>query len=533
MTDDDITGAFETLAGRGRRDGAAAVVGRAMSVAGRTLVDEPETVAPPDFAPPPIAPRRRWPRRLLIGTCVFVAVCVIAAGAGYGYVRWRLDQIHRQKLVELAADKGTVMNVLLVGSDSRDNLTGGDAQQAGKGKVFGQRSDTLMILHIDSSEKKAAILSIPRDLSVPIAGTTRRDRINSAFEDPAGHGADRLVQTIHDALGITINHYVEVDFVGFKGIVNTIGGVNMYVPTPARDKFSGLDIKTPGCVHFDGNMGLQWVRARTYEYYEAGRWHTDPRADLGRIPRQQEFIRRVLKKAVSSGLTDPFKLNALIANGVKYVTVDSTLSSKDMTTIAKKFRSLNPDTVDMETLKTDAYIVKGQYSGEKLVQPEAQLQINRINGIKYYGPGTAPPSGISPAQVRMVVLNGVGQAGLATKVGTALSTAGFEVAQKGDADNFRYSRTIIRYAPASQAKAQVLQSWLVAGADLVPDSTLRTFDVKLIVGSDYTGVKAAPTVGAPSASTPTTAATPAPTTTSSTVPAIPGGAKGAPANTTC
>src|SRR5207302_9881453 len=107
-------------------------------------------------------------------------------------------------------------------------LAGGAARQAGKGLVFGQRSDTMMILHIDTSEKKAAILSIPRDLNVQIAGTTRHDRVNAAFEDPAGHGADRLVQTIHDSLGITINHYMEVDFVGFKGIVDTVGGVNMY-----------------------------------------------------------------------------------------------------------------------------------------------------------------------------------------------------------------------------------------------------------------------------------------------------------------
>jgi LCP family protein required for cell wall assembly len=527
VTGNDIVQAFEALARRGRREGSNAVVGRAMSMAGRVVGDAPSTT--------PTAPeihRRRWPRRLLIGTSIAVAVCVV--GAGWGYIQWRHGQIRRLAVGHVAPDKGTVMNVLLVGSDSRDNLTGTDAKQAGKGLVFGQRSDTLMILHIDTSEKKAAILSIPRDLNVLIAGTNRRDRINAAFEDPAGHGADRLVQTVHDALGITVNHYMEVDFVGFKGIVDTVGGVSLYVPTPARDAYSGLNIKLPGCIHFNGEMGLQWVRSRHYQYYEAGRWHEDPRADLGRIPRQQEFIRRVLKKAVSSGLTNPVRLNSLVADGVKYVTIDNTLSTPDMLKIAKKFRTLNPDTVDMETLKTEALIQRGQYAGEKLVQPEAQAQINRINGVKFSGAGQAPPSGISPSQVRVTVRNGTGAPGLATRVGTALSGAGFEVAFKGDADNFRYNRTVIRYAPQTLAKAQVLQNYLVSGANLVADTTLKTVDVAVIVGSDYNGVKAAPAAaGSATTSKPTGTTVPPTTTTPSTVAAIPGGAKGAPATPSC
>src|SRR5207248_3243908 len=144
----------------------------------------------------------------------------------------------------------------------------------------------------------------------------------------------------------------------------------------------------------NGEMGLQWVRARHFEYYEAGRWHEDPTADLGRIQRQQDFIRRVMKKAVSTAPTNPLEINALVGNATKYVTVDKQLSTPDMTRLAKRFRSLNPDTVDMLTLPTEARVVGGEYTGEKLVQPGAQDLIDRINGIVHQPAGA--PAGVKP-----------------------------------------------------------------------------------------------------------------------------------------
>jgi polyisoprenyl-teichoic acid--peptidoglycan teichoic acid transferase len=446
-------------------------------------------------------------------------MCLIAAGGGYAYVMWRLGNIHRLHIPGLTNDSpGEPMNVLLVGSDSRANLTGQDAKQAGKGRVdtAGQRSDTIIVLHIDPAAKKAAILSIPRDLVVPISGTNQLGRINSAFSDAnANQGPTRLMQTIQNALGIKINHYAEVDFVGFKGIVDTVGGVSIYVPTPVRDIYSGLNIKNPGCVRFNGEQALQWVRSRHYEYYEAGRWHDDPRADIGRIQRQQDFIRRVLKKAVSTGLTNPLEVNALVANGTKYLTIDNELSTKDMTSLAKRFRSLNPDTVDMLTLPTEGRIVHGEYTGEKLIEPQAQQIIDRINGPTA---ATSAPSSVKTAEVRLRVLNGTGADGLAGKVSNDLEGVGYNIAQKGDADNFRYSKSTIRYAPGALAKAQLLQASLAGGATLVADSTLRDVDVSLIVGSDYTGVKTPPTAAtgstastAPTTTPPTSAPNPIPT----------------------
>jgi LCP family protein required for cell wall assembly len=446
----------------------------------------------------------------LIAACIFLGVCVLVAGSGFAYIEWRLGQLHRLALSNLDPHDNVIMNVLLVGSDSRARLTGPDAQQAGKGLVGGERSDTIMILHIDTRERKAAILSIPRDLYVPIAGTNRHDRINSAFND----GPQRLIDTIQQSLGITIHHYAEVDFVGFKGIVDTVGGVKMYVPTPVRDAFSGLNIKTPGCINFDGEMALQWVRSRHYQYYEAGRWKEDPTSDIGRIQRQQEFIRRMLKKAVSSGLTNPFRLDHLISIGIKYVTVDNALSTNDIRRLAGRFRSLDPDTVDMLTLKTTSNIVRGQYTGERLVQPDAQAEIDRINGV---GAASSAPSSIRPGDVRLRVLNGVGASGLAGRVSVALSDSGFNVADKGDADAFKYPRTVIRYATGELPKAQLVQQRLIAGGELVEDTTLRTVDVALVVGSDYTGVRSGPGPTAP----PTTVARPSPAPPAKGAPSAP------------
>ena len=119
--------------------------------------------------PGAVLPRQRnWPRRLLIGINLFLVVCLLVAGSGYLYLHWRFGQINKVTIgsIFLHPDSGgQPMNVLMVGSDSRAKLTGAEARRAGKSFVTGQRSDTIMVLHIDPREKHAAILSIPRDLS--------------------------------------------------------------------------------------------------------------------------------------------------------------------------------------------------------------------------------------------------------------------------------------------------------------------------------------------------------------------------------
>ena len=150
-------------------------------------------------------------------------------------------------------------NFLLVGSDSRAGIAPDDPNIGAFGseaEVGGQRSDTIMVLRIDPKSERASVLSFPRDLWVSIAGTGAKQRINTAFS----RGPDVLVATLQQNFGIPIQHFVEVDFVGFKGLVDAVGGVPVYFENPARDKNTGLNIPVSGCVTLNGDQALAYAR---------------------------------------------------------------------------------------------------------------------------------------------------------------------------------------------------------------------------------------------------------------------------------
>jgi LCP family protein required for cell wall assembly len=212
-------------------------------------------------------------------------------------------------------------NFLLVGSDSREGLDpDSDIDVIGDAEVVGgRRSDTIMILRQERNGG-AALMSIPRDLWVEIAGTGRSQRINSAYNE----GPERLAATVSQALGIPIHHYVEVDFQGFKEIVDEIGGVEICVVYAARDKNSGLDIQ-PGCTNLDGTMALAYARSRYYEEWDGSDWVIDGRADLGRIERQQLFIRAAVNGALADVASSPFSSGDLIEAVAASVRVDPRL----------------------------------------------------------------------------------------------------------------------------------------------------------------------------------------------------------------
>src|SRR5437763_3943183 len=289
-----------------------------------TTVEAPAPPTPPPPDHPHVRPRRRWPRRLLITLNVFVALCLLGTAGAYGYFEWKFGNLHKIKCSFCRGpgeNPGKVMNVLLVGSDTRSTLKG-QKQFGSEADVSGARSDTIMILHADPKQAKAAILSLPRDLLVTQPDGSQ-NRINAAFDK----GPDNLIKTITATFGIPIDHYVEVDFNGFRGIVQAVGGVNIYFPAPARDAFSNLNIGKAGCVALNGDGALSYVRSRHYQYFEGGRWHDEGDGDLGRIQRQQDFIRRVLRKV--KGVRDPFTVNSLIDTGIKNVTIDNGLQPGD------------------------------------------------------------------------------------------------------------------------------------------------------------------------------------------------------------
>jgi len=214
-------------------------------------------------------------------------------------------------------------NYLLVGSDTRAGVDpdspdfGAIGTEAEVGSS--RRSDTIMVLRQERNGG-AALMNLPRDLWVEIAGTGESQRINTAYND----GAERLAATVSESLGIPVHHYVEVDFVGFKNIIDDIGGVEVCVGYGARDANSGLQIN-PGCQVLDGVQALAFARSRYYEQWDGTNWVIDPRADLGRIERQQLFMRAAVDGALRKLRSSPFGSGDVIEAVVDSVRIDDRL----------------------------------------------------------------------------------------------------------------------------------------------------------------------------------------------------------------
>jgi LCP family protein required for cell wall assembly len=210
---------------------------------------------------------------------------------------------------------------------------------------MGERSDTIMVLRVDPVDNRVAILSFPRDLYVEIAAGGGMSRINSAYERDE---PQRLVDTLYDNFGITIDHYIQVDFCAFKTLVDAVGGVAVPFEYPARDDNTGLNVPEPGCFTFDGEHALAYVRTRHYEYEDppgSGQWTTDPTSDLGRISRQQDFLRRTLASLLDKGPLNPRVARGLIRATTTYITTDRDLTPARMMEFAGVMNDVDPTSI--------------------------------------------------------------------------------------------------------------------------------------------------------------------------------------------
>ncbi|AOS65914.1 LCP family protein [Actinoalloteichus hymeniacidonis] len=229
----------------------------------------------------------RWGRR--IG--VFLLVILLAMG---GLVFWIDSQLTREEaLVDYPgrpeAAEGT--NWLIVGSDSREGLDEGQQADLATGQAAGRRTDTIMLLHIPDNDVAPTLLSLPRDSFLPIEGY-EPNRINAAF---SFGGPQLLTRTVETATGLRIDHYAEVGFDGFAGIVESVGGVEMCLDEPINDPLAGIDLQA-GCQELDGAQALGYVRTRASAL-----------GDLDRVERQREFLSALMQKATSAGvLANPF-----------------------------------------------------------------------------------------------------------------------------------------------------------------------------------------------------------------------------------
>jgi polyisoprenyl-teichoic acid--peptidoglycan teichoic acid transferase len=462
-------------------------------------------------APRKVSARVYRRRRIAAALAALLALGLLAAAGSWGYTAFRFGQINSVAVPGLgkAPSDGSV-NLLVVGSDTRQGLRDG-----GFGQAAGQRSDVLIVVHLVPSARHATVLSIPRDLYVPVAGAGGSAKINSAFN----RGPGQLVQTIQQSLHIPIHHYLLVNFDGFREVVDALGGVSMYFPRPVRDSNngrneSGLDVRRAGCRRLDGDQALALARSRYFQYQDrAGRWHSDPGTDLGRIRRQQTMLRALAAKAVGRNLANPLRANALVGSVVRSLTKDDRLSLRRAVSLARQFRSFDPSRLTSLTLPVDRAVQRAgvvhragqpgfdaglRQGWEQILlprQPDADAAVAKLLA-RPKGPGprprapTAPPAAKvpAPAKVTVTVKNGTPRQGLAARATTALDRLGFNASNGGNAAPA--ARTTLFHAPGSDAAARGLARALKNGGRVAraPQAGLAAGEVVLVAGADFGGI---------------------------------------------
>lgn len=418
-------------------------------------------------------------------------------------------------------EKGEPANFLILGSDSRSELTDPDAPRA-FGDVDGERSDTVMVVHVDPESQTGFVVSFPRDTWVDIPGYGEA-KLNAAY----GLGQEELVvKTLQENFDIEINHYLEVNFDGFREIVDAIGGVPIFFNAPARDRYSELNIPEAGCHVLDGRQALSYARSRYYEAYtEDDGWKQDPRSDLSRIERQQYFMRSLAAYALNRGARNPLTAYELVTGVFDYMKRDSELDLGDIKGLINAFRDLDPASIEMATLPTEGKRIDGQ-AVQVVREDDAAPLLARLR--TFTTPAAELPEPVAPADVRVRVLNGTGVRGRAGDVLDALVAWGFQPAgDAADADRDDYPLTQVRYSPGAVRKALTVAAALgTANVQETREALPAGVDIEVIVGSDWDDLdapvksEAAPTTTGPDATdgsaAPESGASTAPTTATTT-----------------
>ncbi len=451
-----------------------------------------------DAAPVASGSGRRTPRRRvarwLSWTAVITSASVLLLTLGLaGYFAWLEHRIDRVKLPQGPAPgqpsrpdpaPGRALNVLLLGSDTREGLSAEElARFATEDDGGGRRSDTLILLHLSADRSKSVLVSFPRDSIVDIPGHGTA-KINSAFGKGRDRDAGALVAraTIEDLTGIRIDHYVEVDFGGFLDVVDALHGVDVCLPKPAKDPKAGLDLPA-GRHTLKGTQALAFVRTRSI----------DSRVDFGRIDRQQQFLASMLRKALSAGiLLNPLRLDEVLREVTDAVRLDEGLGLGTMRDLAENLKGLDPARVTFITAPVES--PDGVRNGRRGVILDDAAGAQLWQAIRTDGPipGAAdpdvpgPPLTVQPAAIRLRVLNGTGTRGLARTASDALRDKGFVVSSVGDADASSYDTTVVRYGVDREDSARTVSA-AIPGSKIQVDATLgRTLEV--VVGSSYSGV---------------------------------------------
>jgi LCP family protein required for cell wall assembly len=456
---------------------------------------------------------------------------IVLGSSGWGWYLERVAEasVNRSDAIPTTGNRdtsgqGADMNLLLVGDDSRDDLSAAQKTQLHAFDDGGSlNTDTMMLLHVPADGSRATFVSFPRDSYVQIPGYGW-DKLNAAFADgymnapsdlPRAQreaaGQQLLVQTISQLTGLQIDHFASVDLLGFYNLSNVVGGVQVNLCYAVKDPYSGADFPA-GVQTISGADALKFVRER-HGVRPDGTLAL-PRSDLDRVVRQQVFLAGVARKIVSNKmLLNIGKQQQMVQAVAKSLTVDTSL---DLMQLAQQMRSITAGGVSFQTMPVvgDSKDDKGRSilrlpDDETLHQWFAKLSAD---------PAPAPSSGaashtpaavetVAPAAVRVQVLNGSGRAGLAASTATALQARGFSVAGTGNADAANYTKTQIRYSAGDKALAATLATE-VKGATLTEQSGVTPGTVQLVIGSDFTAVGQSVAQVATSATAATSVATP-------------------------
>ena len=291
------------------------------------------------------------PRWMIV---VSVAIVLSLAGA-LGIVRAtkaHLSDVARAATADAALSPATdgVENYLLVGSDSRASADPTDEDFATVGTEEanpGMRSDTMILVRYDTKAKTVSMMSIPRDLWVRMGDTEKFAKINAAYQ----RGSDVLIRSVQRALNVPVHHYIEINFSGFKRIVDAIGGVHVCVAHASRDKATGFFIGRKACKLQSGAQALGYARARHFEEKIDGKWRLEGTGDVGRGTRQRAFISMLAKDAAIYIARNPLDTHNVLDAFAAAVTVDSRL---DLIDLARKLRPMGDGSALSYTLPVDS-----------------------------------------------------------------------------------------------------------------------------------------------------------------------------------
>ncbi len=402
---------------------------------------------------------------------------------------------------EPPGDVGPPVNVLLVGSDDVTGVGADEAILTGRdAEAANSLADTIMVLRLDPSTPEATLVSVPRDLWVPIAGTDGSQRVNAAFsfaDDDDDARADRLTATVRDALEIPIHHFVHVNWAGFRELVDITGGIELCFDAPRRDVETGFSVQEAGRVELGGDAALAYVRSRSMqEQAPDGTWHTiDLRADLDRIPRQQAFLRVVLDQTKDlRGLGDVVQLQRLVETGLANVQLDQRLSVGRIVDLLRRYRSFSGEELSTSTLDVvdDTVRFRGvEASVVRLVDNEANRRVLDVfRGLD--------PDDVVPARVQVRLRGATEEAAARLEaLGFVTSAGGLGAAVEGGA-------ALIGHGPGGE-RAALLVAGAIAGPVRYELDPRRAPEV-ITVTAPSTGLSIGDAIVAPATRPPTAGA---------------------------